>query len=90
MTAGPRAAGDAAIRIEPDGTVYPARGPRHRAGNILADSWEQIWASPCFARYRERLAAPTRCSDCPDLPICAADCPRDPRGWSDETQGGEG
>ena len=41
-------------------------------------------------RYRERLAEPTRCSDCPDLPICAADCPRDPRGWSDDTQGGEG
>jgi len=90
VTAGPRAAGDVAIRVDQDGTVYPARGPRTSAGNILGDTWEQIWENPCFTRYRERLAAPTRCADCPDLPICAADCPRDPRGWSDDTQGGEG
>jgi len=89
IIAGPRAAGDVAIRVDSDGTVYPARGPRTGAGNILQDDWEQIWRSSCFARYRERLAAPTRCADCPDLPICAADCPRDPRGWSDDTTGGD-
>ena len=89
IIAGPRAAGDVAIRVAADGTVYPARGPRRAAGNILQDDWEQIWRSPCFARYRERLAAPTRCADCPDLPICAADCPRNPRGWSDDTTGGD-
>ncbi len=89
IVAGPRAAGDVAIRVEADGTVYPARGPRTAAGNILQDDWEQIWRSACFARYRERLAAPTRCADCPDLPICAADCPRDGRGWSDDTTGGD-
>ena len=89
ITAGPRAAGDVAIRVEADGTVYPPRGPRTAAGNILQDSWEQIWHNPCFTRYRERVAAPTRCADCPDLPICAADCPRDPRGWSDDATGGD-
>ncbi len=89
IVAGPRAAGDVSIRVDSDGTVYPARGPRRAAGNILHDDWEQIWRSPCFARYGERLAAPTRCADCPDLPICAADCPRDPRGWSDDTTGGD-
>ncbi len=89
IAAGPRAAGDVAIRVDPDGTVYPARGPRTAAGNLLQDTWEQIWHSPCFTRYRERVAAPTRCADCPDLPICAADCPRDPRGWSDDTTGGD-
>jgi len=88
IIAGPRAAGDVAIRVEADGTVYPARGPRRAAGNLLQDAWEQIWRSHCFTRYRERLAAPTRCADCPDLPICAADCPRDSRSWSDDTQGG--
>ncbi len=89
IIAGPRAAGDVAIRVDSDGTVYPARGPRTAAGNLLQDTWEQIWSSPCFTRYRERLAAPTRCADCPDLPICAADCPRNPRGWSDDTTGGD-
>jgi len=35
-----------------------------------------------LASYRERLAAPVRCADCPDLTICTAGCPKDPEGWS--------
>ena len=84
--AGPRTAGDIAIRVAADGAVYPARGPADCAGNILTDTWEQIWGSDCFNRYRERLKAPDRCKDCPDLEICAANCPKDPEGWSDDTQ----
>ncbi len=86
--AGPRTAGDIAVRVEADGRVFPPRG-RDCAGNLLAESWEDIWNHECFTRYRQRLQAPTRCSDCPDLEICAADCPKDPRGWSDDLQGGE-
>ncbi len=89
VMAGPRAAGDVAIRIEQDGSVFAARGPRICAGNILSEAWDDIWGSECFTRYRERLAQPTRCSDCPGLAICAADCPKDSRGWSDDVQRGE-
>ena len=81
---GPRTAGDVAIRVEADGRVLPARG-RGCAGNLLTEPWAEIWNSDCFNRYRERLQAPTRCSDCPDLEICVADCPKDPKGWSDDT-----
>ncbi len=79
---GPRCSGDAAIRIEPDGSVIPPRGPRRIAGNILRDTWETIWGHEAFRRYRERVEVPTRCDVCPGLAICAADCPREPAGWS--------
>ncbi len=84
---GPRTAGDVAVRIEADGSVLPARGAGC-AGNILTQSWEEIWSAECFARYRERLRNPSRCSNCPDLEICGADCPKDPAGWSDDREGG--
>jgi radical SAM protein with 4Fe4S-binding SPASM domain len=79
---GPRCSGDIAVRIEPDGSVIPPRGPRLIAGNILQDSWDSIWNHPVFQRYRERVEAPTRCEICPGLTICAADCPVKPEGWS--------
>jgi len=85
---GPRTAGDIAIRVEADGSVLPARG-RGCAGNLMVQAWADIWQHQCFRRYRERLKAPTRCSDCPDLEICVADCPKDPRGWSDDREGGD-
>lgn len=79
---GPRCSGDVAVRIEPDGSVIPARGPNQAAGNILQDSWEVIWSHPAFRRYRERVERPTRCEICPGLVICAADCPQNAAGWS--------
>ncbi len=85
VQAGPRTAGDIAVRVRADGSVLPPRG-RGCAGNLLTDAWEDIWANECFTRYHQRLRAPTRCPQCPDLPICAADCPKDPAGWSDDRE----
>lgn len=82
VQAGPRCSGDVAARVEPDGRVIPARGPRQSAGNVLTQSWETIWEHEVFRMYRERVAAPTRCDICPGLSICAADCPKEPRGWA--------
>jgi radical SAM protein with 4Fe4S-binding SPASM domain len=80
---GPRSSGDTAIRVQPDGSVIPARGPNQPAGNLLTDPWERIWASQRFRDYRRRIESDTRCDDCPGMAICAADCPRDPAGWAD-------
>jgi len=88
IIAGPRASGDIAVRVEPDGAVYPPRGKRVAAGNLLTDDWPTIWSSACFARFRERVEAPKRCEVCQDLPI-SGPCPKDPAGWSDDTQDGE-
>lgn len=85
---GPRTSGDISIRVRADGTVQPPRGSGG-CGSLFSDGWAAIWEHECFRRYRERLQAPTRCADCPDLPICDADCPKDPAGWSDDREGGE-
>ena len=79
---GPRCSGDTAIRVEPDGSVLPARGPAQSAGNLLQDSWEKIARSPVMRRYLARLRSDTRCPECPGLVLCAADCPRHPEGWA--------
>jgi radical SAM protein with 4Fe4S-binding SPASM domain len=81
---GPRAGGDVTIRVLPNGDVLPPRGASRPAGNLLTDSWQQIWGSSVFCRFRDRVEANTRCEQCPGLAICAADCPADPRGWSHE------
>ncbi len=81
---GPRAGGDVTIRVLPNGDVLPPRGASQTAGNLLSESWEQIWSSSVFRRFRERVEANTRCDQCPGMVICAADCPADPRGWSHE------
>ena len=82
VRAGPRCSGDVAVRVEPDGTVIPPRGPAISAGNLLSDAWDDIWNHEVFRIYRERVEAPTRCDICPGLTICAAACPREPEGWA--------
>jgi radical SAM protein with 4Fe4S-binding SPASM domain len=82
---GPRTGGDWSIRVEPDGSVYPARGPRKSAGNLLENDWETIERSEVFTVYRRRLESDTHCELCPGLAVCAADCPRHPAGWADES-----
>jgi radical SAM protein with 4Fe4S-binding SPASM domain len=80
---GPRCGGDHAVRVEPDGSVIPARGPFRSAGNLLTDPWEKIHRHEVFRSYRRRVETDTHCDDCPGLAICAADCPRHPAGWAD-------
>jgi len=80
---GPRCSGDTAIRVEPDGSVIPPRGPYVSAGNLLIDDWETIERSEVFQNYRRRIESDTHCDQCPGLAICAADCPRNPAGWAE-------
>ena len=82
IRSGPRCASDLAVRIEPDGSVIPPRGPWRVAGNLIKSDWQTIWHGDAFRSYRQRVESPTRCGTCPGLAICAADCPREPAGWS--------
>jgi radical SAM protein with 4Fe4S-binding SPASM domain len=85
---GPRASGDVSVRVEPDGSVFPPRGPRSCGGNLLQQPWEQIWQAECFRRYREGTQV-RRCSACPGLELCEAGCVKDPDLWSNEAQEGD-
>lgn len=82
IRSGPRCASDLAVRVEPDGSVIPPRGPVRVAGDLIRNDWSTIWHSDAFQSYRTRVESPTRCATCPGLVICAADCPREPAGWS--------
>ena len=52
---GPRTSGDTAIRVEPDGSVIPARGPYQAAGNLLTDRWDRIRRSQPFREFLRRV-----------------------------------
>jgi len=90
VRSGPRCSGDASVRVEPDGSVIPARGPFVSAGNLLSDSWETIHGHKAYRDYRRRVETDTHCDQCPGLAICAADCPRDPAGWAESRGQGPG
>ena len=80
---GPRTSGDQAIRVEPDGAVFVARGPFQPVGNLLTDAWETIREHEVYREYRRRIETDTHCEECPGLATCAADCPRNPAGWAE-------
>jgi MoaA/NifB/PqqE/SkfB family radical SAM enzyme len=40
----PKGSGRAWLYIEPDGDVLPAQGINNVLGNVLTDTWEQIWS----------------------------------------------
>lgn len=86
LRSGPRAGSEASIRIERDGSVLPPRGARQICGNLLQQSWDEIWQHPAFTRYREVVETPSQCPTCPGLDLCAAACPKDPAGWSDDSE----
>ncbi|MEZ4769126.1 MAG: hypothetical protein R2844_11970 [Caldilineales bacterium] len=83
VRAGARCSSDLAVRIDPDGSVIPPRGPYRSAGDVVRDPWTNIWQHAIFDSYRARIEQPTHCATCPGLAICAADCPKEPAGWSD-------
>jgi len=80
---GPRSSGDSAVRVEPDGSVIPARGPYRAAGNLLQDDWETIRQGDVFQAYLRRLEADDQCHECPELVMRASDCLRAPGRWAD-------
>ncbi len=42
----PQGAGKAWVYVEPDGDVLPAQGVNDVLGNLLKDTWENIWTRP--------------------------------------------
>jgi radical SAM protein with 4Fe4S-binding SPASM domain len=61
--------------IEPDGNVIPCQSYYQSIGNILTNTWEQIWHHEQAVKLRERRDLPKECTDCAILPVCGGGCP---------------
>jgi radical SAM protein with 4Fe4S-binding SPASM domain len=61
--------------IEPDGSVLPCQSYYQPIGNILVDSWENIWNHSLAGSLRQREYIPDKCEDCLLLAECGGGCP---------------
>ncbi len=61
--------------IEPDGSVIPCQSYYSSLGNILSNSWSEIWDHPLAIDLRERRNVPQRCQGCSLLVECGGGCP---------------
>jgi radical SAM protein with 4Fe4S-binding SPASM domain len=61
--------------VAPNGDVYPCQSYFESLGNILVDSWENIWNHPLAAQIRSRAYVEPKCKDCSQLQICGGGCP---------------
>jgi len=61
--------------IGPNGDVYPCQSYFERFGNILTESWQNIWNHPVAQKIRNRAYAEEKCRDCGQLQECGSGCP---------------
>jgi radical SAM protein with 4Fe4S-binding SPASM domain len=61
--------------IEPNGDVIPCQSYYHSLGNLLKNSWEEIWEHPLALQLRNRSDIPEGCQTCEFLPECGGGCP---------------
>ena len=66
------------MTIEPDGSVIPCQSWfKEKVGNILQDSWPDIWNHPVAVGFRDKayLKGRKECEGCEYLPQCYGGCP---------------
>ena len=64
------------VTIEPDGTVIPCQSLfNHRMGNIMKDSWEEIWGNKFAKKIRNHYFVSDECKSCSLLETCGGSCP---------------
>jgi radical SAM protein with 4Fe4S-binding SPASM domain len=61
--------------IGPNGDVYPCQSYFESLGNILTESWQNIWNHPVAQKIRNRAYAEEKCRDCGQLQECGSGCP---------------
>ena len=61
--------------IEPNGSVLPCQSYYQQVGNILEQSWEEIWEHPLCLSLRNRENIPEKCNHCAFLIECGGGCP---------------
>ncbi|MCW4009635.1 MAG: radical SAM protein [Candidatus Bathyarchaeota archaeon] len=61
--------------VGPNGDVYPCQSYFESLGNILTESWSEIWNHPTAKKIRSRAYVEPKCKDCPQLQVCGGGCP---------------
>ena len=61
--------------IEPDGNVLPCQSWYEPVGNILTNTWEEIWNAPSCIRLRNKEYMPAKCHGCESFDLCTCGCP---------------
>ncbi len=61
--------------VEPNGDVIPCQSYYQSLGNLLENSWEEIWEHPLALQLRNRSDVPEGCRTCEFLPECGGGCP---------------
>jgi len=61
--------------IEPDGAVLPCQSYYQPVGNMLSDSWDDIWNHKLSRHLRDREYIPEKCAPCSLLDECGGGCP---------------
>ncbi|MBD3350147.1 MAG: radical SAM protein [Candidatus Lokiarchaeota archaeon] len=77
MGLGPKhcSAANMSISIQPNGDVIPCQSYFQAVGNILTDSWDEIWNSDLFKSIRKHDFVEEKCKKCELLEICGGGCP---------------
>ena len=63
------------LGIEPNGDVIPCQSYFSPLGNILKNTWEEIWYHPLAKSLRAHEWAPKECRECELFNFCGAGCP---------------
>lgn len=61
--------------VEPNGDVIPCQSYYQSLGNLLENSWKEIWENPLALQLRNRSDVPEGCRTCEFLPECGGGCP---------------
>lgn len=61
--------------VEPNGDVIPCQSYYQSLGNLLDNSWKEIWEHPLALSLRNRTNVPEGCKNCDYLPECGGGCP---------------
>lgn len=69
------AACDGLISVAPNGDVLPCASFDRPVGNLLTQSFDEIWNGPSACFLREKREVPAICAACPDFTVCQGACP---------------
>lgn len=61
--------------IEPNGDVIPCQSYYQSLGNMLNNSWKELWEHPLSVQLRNRTDIPEACRSCDYLQECGGGCP---------------